>query len=1040
MKAAFTPGSTFAGYRVEALVGRGGMGVVYRATDLSLERPVALKLIAPELAGDERFRSRFLREPRLAASLDHPNVIPIYEAGEHDGQLYLAMRFVEGSDLRTLLDGEGKLSPERTLEILAQVAGALDSAHRRALVHRDVKPGNVLLDRDGHVYLTDFGITQQLGGASTDTGRMAGTLDYLAPEQIRGDPVDARTDGYALGCVLYECLAGRPPFHRETEAETMWAHMQEEPPTLRGLGRLDPVLRKALAKDREDRYASSAELIDAAAAALGLRAPAPGRRPLVSRALHRRARAILAGGGVLLAAAVALAILASTGGDDPAEELGNGVAAIDTSGEVSSFIQSEAAPGNVAVGDGAVWVLDNEGQTVSRIDPETKRFTKTFKTRGVPSELAVGEGALWIGYAGGDTDTNAMVRVSRLDPESGRITETVRLRGDEGAYFPVAGAPRIAVGAGAVWAAAPDGNVVRIDPDSGRLEATVDTSEGEDAWTVAAGKEGVWYIDGDAAVARIDPRTNRVTQRIPVGANSLLGVAVGGGSVWAAANEEGVIWRIDPSRTFRGTPVTRTIDVGIGVTFVAFGEGSVWTGNYVDGTVARIDPATNMVEARTSVSAPQALAAGAGSAWVSVAAGTTEGALTVSGCGAVASGGRTPDVLIASDLPLQGPFSANPRALEGAIRFILERHRFRAGKYSVGYQSCDVSTAQTGGFEFRKCAANASAFAHAKQLVAVIGPWSSFCGQVGIPILNRAPGGPLVTVSPISTHPGLTRGGRLGDDNIGSREGEPQVYYPTGVRNFARLMAREDVQGVANAMLAKELGLKRVYVLYDPKFNAEQRDPFLRAAPRLGVRIAGSDRFRETTKNGDAIAERVARSGADGVYISGLGSEGGGNVLKSLRPRLGTRVKIMAADPFVEIRSLLEFVGPAARDLYVSATDVPASADDLSSAGRQFARDHGARGTTQQGLLPAAQAAELVLDAIARSDGTRASVLEEIRGAEVKDGILGDFRLDRYGDITPAPVSIFRVTGRTPPGEPVFEQFNGAVLDRVISVPASLSG
>ena len=1035
MKAAFTRGSTFAGYQIEELVGRGGMGVVYRATDLSLERPVALKLIAPELADDERFRSRFLREPRLAASLDHPNVIPIYEAGEHDEQLYLAMRFVEGTDLRTLLDTEGKLPPERALEILAQVAGALDAAHRRALVHRDVKPGNVLLDRDGHVYLTDFGITQQVGGDSTDTGRVAGTLDYLAPEQIRGDPVDARTDGYALGCVLYECLAGRPPFRRDTEAETMWAHMQEEPPPLRGLGRLDPVLRKALAKDREDRFASSAELIEAAAAALGLRAPATSRRLVAPGLLRRSGRAMLAGGAVLLAAAIAVGFLASTGGDDTAEELGNGVAAIDTSGEITSFTESEAAPGNVAVGEGAVWVLDNEGQTVSRIDPETRRVTKTFKTPGVPGELAVGEGALWIGNAGGGDAPNTMVSVSRLDPGSGRITHTVRLRGDEGVY-PVAGAPRIAVGAGAVWAATPDANIARIDPDSGRLEATVDANE--NAWTVAAGKEGVWFISDDAEVSKIDPRTNRVTQRISVGANSLLGVAVGAGSVWAAANEEGVIWRIKPGRN----PVTRTIDVGTGVTFVAFGEGSVWAGNYVDGTVSRIDPATNRVEARTSVSAPQALAAGAGSAWVSVAAGTTEGALTVSGCGPVASGGRTPDVLIASDLPLQGPFSANPRALEGAIRFTLERHRFRAGKYTVGYQSCDVSTAQTGGFEFRKCAANASAFAHAKQLVAVIGPYSSFCGQVGIPILNRAPGGPLATVSPIATHPGLTRGGRLGENSVGGRGGEPGVYYPTGVRNFARLMAREDLQGVANAMLAKELGLKRVYVLYDPNWNAEQRDPFLRAARRLGVSIAGSDRFRETSEkeNGDAIADRVARSGARGVYISGLGSPGGGTVLKSLRSRLGPRVKIMAADPFVEIQELLEFVGPAARGLYVSATDVPASADDVSSAGRQFARDYGARGSTEAGLLPAAQTAELVLDAIARSDGTRKSVLEEIRGAKVKGGILGDFRLDRYGDITPARLSIFRVTGRTPPGEPVFTQFDGAVLDRVISVPARLSG
>jgi serine/threonine protein kinase len=282
MKAAFGPGITFAGYRIESLVGRGGMGVVYRAMDLSLERPVALKMIAPELAEDAHFRTRFLREPRLAASLDHPNVIPIYEAGEHEGQLYLAMRFVEGSDLKRVLEHEGRLAPERALAVLAQVAGALDAAHRRALVHRDVKPANVLLVVDGHAYLTDFGITKQVGGASTDTGRAVGTLDYLAPEQIRGEDVDGRTGSYALGCVLYECLEGRPPFRRDSEAETLWAHMQEEPAPLKDYGALDPVLRKALAKDREHRYGSCAELVDAAAGALGLAAPTV-RRQLVRR-------------------------------------------------------------------------------------------------------------------------------------------------------------------------------------------------------------------------------------------------------------------------------------------------------------------------------------------------------------------------------------------------------------------------------------------------------------------------------------------------------------------------------------------------------------------------------------------------------------------------------------------------------------------------------------------------------------------------------------------------------------------------------------
>ena len=310
------------------------MGVVYRATDLSLERPVALKLIAPELAQDERFRERFLREPRLAASLDHPNVIPIYEAGERDGQLYLAMRYVEGSDLRTILRRDGKLAPERALRILAQIAAALDAAHRRALVHRDVKPANVLLDEDGHAYLTDFGITKQLGGESTDTGRLVGTLDYLAPEQIRGEPVDGRTDGYSLACVLYECLSGSAPFHRETEAETMWAHMQEQPAPLRGHSKLDPVLQKALAKDRDDRYASCAELIEAAsrrarpqpagtpdARAARARAPPPrhpGRRARAPGRIGRRRRR-----------------RAHTGGDSDEAPLGNGVAALDPGEAVS---------------------------------------------------------------------------------------------------------------------------------------------------------------------------------------------------------------------------------------------------------------------------------------------------------------------------------------------------------------------------------------------------------------------------------------------------------------------------------------------------------------------------------------------------------------------------------------------------------------------------------------------------------------------------------------------------------------------------------
>src|SRR5688500_9432184 len=192
-------GTQLAGYRIDGVLGRGGMGVVYRATELALDRPVALKLIAPELAGDAVFRERFLRESRLAASIDHPGILPVYAAGEADGELFLATRFVEGRDLGVLLDQEGPLAPERALELVGQIAEALDAAHGRGLVHRDVKPGNVLVDAAEHCYLSDFGLSRQLGAETrTGTGALAGSLDYVAPEQIRREEVDGRTDQYAL--------------------------------------------------------------------------------------------------------------------------------------------------------------------------------------------------------------------------------------------------------------------------------------------------------------------------------------------------------------------------------------------------------------------------------------------------------------------------------------------------------------------------------------------------------------------------------------------------------------------------------------------------------------------------------------------------------------------------------------------------------------------------------------------------------------------------------------------------------------------------
>src|SRR5215210_6486177 len=279
-------GSTLGDFRIEGVVGRGGMGVVYRATQLTLGRPVALKVISSALAWEEGFRERFERESRLAASLDHPHVIPVYAAGEQDGVLYIAMRFVEGTDLRALIASLGRLEPARAVMLVSQVASALDAAHSRGLVHRDVKPANVLVTGSGedeHAYLTDFGLTKRSVSESglTEGGQWVGTVDYVAPEQLKGDAVDGRADVYALGCVLYETLTGEAPFPRENELAKLWAHISDPPPSVRELApevpqALAAVARRGMSKSPDQRYSSAGELAVAArAAAPTLTGPQP---------------------------------------------------------------------------------------------------------------------------------------------------------------------------------------------------------------------------------------------------------------------------------------------------------------------------------------------------------------------------------------------------------------------------------------------------------------------------------------------------------------------------------------------------------------------------------------------------------------------------------------------------------------------------------------------------------------------------------------------------------------------------------------------
>jgi serine/threonine protein kinase len=273
-------GKVLAGYRIEERIGRGGMGLVYRAEHLNLRRRAAIKIIAPELAETSGFHERFNREARIAAALQHPNIVTVYDAGEDDGLLYIAMQYIEGSDLSSVLRGQGRLRPYRALDVCRQVAAALDAAHAQGLIHRDVKPANVLIE-GRTAFLTDFGLTKRIEGTQTNltkAGDVVGTIHYVAPEQIEGGRVDARTDIYSLGCLVYHCLTGELPFARDTDVAVIYAHLSEEPPRITSVrpelpGGLDAVIAKALEKAPERRFQTCADLMSAARAVIDAAGP-----------------------------------------------------------------------------------------------------------------------------------------------------------------------------------------------------------------------------------------------------------------------------------------------------------------------------------------------------------------------------------------------------------------------------------------------------------------------------------------------------------------------------------------------------------------------------------------------------------------------------------------------------------------------------------------------------------------------------------------------------------------------------------------------
>ena len=320
-------GTDLGPYHIEAVIGRGGMGVVYRATDRSLDRRVALKLIAPTVADDAAFRSRFLRESKMAAAIDHPNILPIYEAGDVDGTFFLAMRFVDGTDLERRLR-DGALDPRASVAILGQIASALDAAHAAGLVHRDVKPANILIasgqgaDRSDHAYLTDFGLTKQSGSETglTRSGGFVGTLEYIAPEQIEGRAVDARADQYALAAIAVAALTGQVPFPRDSDVAIINAHLHDAPPSLRARvatlpTAVDAVIARGMAKDSAARYPDCRTFAEDLAWALGVRPSRPAIGRAGRRSAHPRLLALVGALlGIGLLAVVAVAIMANGAG------------------------------------------------------------------------------------------------------------------------------------------------------------------------------------------------------------------------------------------------------------------------------------------------------------------------------------------------------------------------------------------------------------------------------------------------------------------------------------------------------------------------------------------------------------------------------------------------------------------------------------------------------------------------------------------------------------------------------------------------------
>jgi YVTN family beta-propeller protein len=611
-------GTQLGAYILGEQIGRGGMGVVYRATHVHLGREVALKVLAPELTGSEDFHHRFLRESRLAASLDHPNVVTVYDAGDFEGTLYIAMRYVDGTDLAKFLRAEGPLAPAMTLATLDQVGAALDAAHQRGLIHRDVKPANVLI-ASGKCYLTDFGLTKRVSesgvsAALTRTGQFLGTLAYVAPEQIEGLAVDGRADIYALTCMLHECLTGTRPFPKDSELAIISAHLRDPPPRPTELrpelpAAIDDVVATGMAKSPQDRYSTCAELMAAAREALRVarsdstalgapRSDSPSTPPPKSTAgsglaltevassvaddARTRAgspgrrgsrRVLIPAALALCAAAIATAIILMTTGATSPRQRGK-VEKLAAAGQppaahvVGKPIQVGNAPTGVDGNSAVLWVANFDASTVTRVTPDGKIRTDIPLPPAPFAVLNTGN-TFWVSSADAGVVTPISVGTG-LPGKPIRVGDKPEwLTGDEDA----------------VWVSNASSDTVSV------INARTDTligspiSVGSVPRGIAFSGSAVWVADSDDDnVDRIID--GQVVKTIPVGRRPI-GVAFGANAVWVANEDDNTVSRIDLTQD-----TVKTIKVGKLPFAVAFGLGSAWVTNSGDNTVTRLDAST----------------------------------------------------------------------------------------------------------------------------------------------------------------------------------------------------------------------------------------------------------------------------------------------------------------------------------------------------------------------------------------------------------------------------------------------------------------